>query len=144
MRLLFMTLILLMTGCGGGGSGEGNNNHGYGWEFDAVSTNGLKLRRPGATNRDADFLEAIAQTVERCSGVDTLPPPFVISVPKESLGQAVGVYFSSPPLIVVDESWFDVAYPHEVMHYLIEVTTGNLDQTHQHPGFSNCVLTFPH
>lgn len=149
MRTISICLaITLLAGCGGGSSeidSDELDNHGYGWEFDAISANGLKLRKPGATARDADFLEAIAKVVETCVSIDAAPPPFVIIVPKGSLGQQlVGAYMSGPPLIVLDESWADVAYPHEVLHYLINVSTGAQDPTHQHFGFSKCVMTFPH
>jgi hypothetical protein len=129
-----------MPGCGGGGDEpQSADNHGYGWEFDAASKNGLRLRKTGATTADADLLEAIAEGVEACSGINAAPPPFVIVVPKDSLGANVGFYLPSPPLILIDESFgFGEAYAHEVLHYLLDVSTGNLDPNHQNPAFEKC------
>jgi hypothetical protein len=151
-RPLFSALLLLaLAGCGGGCCDEPSpDNHGYGWQFDAESRNGLRLRQAGATTRDADFLELIASSVEGCSKIEHAPPPpFVVVAPPDSLKDVggrtqFGLYFSAPPLIVLDEARLFIAYPHETLHYLLDATTGNPDAEHHHTAFSTCVFSSPH
>lgn len=150
MHRIAAALLIFMSGCGGNsedgtaGPSASLDNHGYGFAFDAMGKEGLKLRQPGATARDADFFEARAIGIEACSGIEAPPPPFVIVVPRDSLGdKRIGLYFSSPPLILIDEGWVDVAFGHETLHYLLDRSTGSPDPTHQNPVFPKCVISFP-
>src|SRR3954463_3642082 len=98
--------LIFMSGCGGNSDGNSAapDNHGFGFQFDAVSKQGLKLRQAGATARDADFFEVQALGIEVCSGINAPPPPFVIVVPRDSLGnKRIGLYFNSPSLLLIDE-----------------------------------------
>lgn len=144
-----VAFFIILSGCGGGccdpePAAKTVDNHGYGWEFDAVSKGGLRLRQSGATARDADHLEAFAVSIETCTGLDAPPPPFVIVVPRDSLGQQrVGLYMSAPPLLLVDEGWRDVSFAHETVHYLLDWTYGIIDATHQNSAW-RCAMTFQH
>lgn len=139
-------LLIFMSGCGGNsndGPSASLDNHGYGFAFDAMGNQGLKLRRPSATNLDADFLESRAKADGICTGIEAPPPPFVIVVPIGSLGQDVGgLYFSNSPLILVTADEIDsTGFDHEVIHYLLDFKTGDSDKQHTSPAW-NCVLTF--
>lgn len=136
---LFLVLIFLY-GCGGGDAPP-SDNHGYGWHYDATGKQGLKLRKAGATDNEATSLEALAQIIENCAGIDTPPPPFVIAVPPGSLGPNIfGRYFRDPPLVVLDEIKFDIAYPHEALHYILDAGTGDPDVDHTSSAFKTCVV----
>lgn len=138
-----LLLLLLLSGCGAGGGEEHDDNHGYGWHFDAQGTQGLRLRQAGAQPLDAQFLEAISDSVSTCSGIEGPPPPFVIIVPAESLdGKVIGLFLNDPPLVLVDEAWLHIAYPHEVLHWLI-ANSGDPRTGHSHPAFQDCVFTDP-
>ena len=147
MRPMVAAAFIFLSGCGGGCCEQQDSaspNHGFGFAYDAMSKDGrLKLRSPGATTGDADFYAARSVAIEVCSGITApAPPPFVAVVPRDSIGEKrVGLYFAGPPLILVDEGW-PMAYEHEVLHYLLDATTGDLDPTHQHEAFHRCVFTF--
>lgn len=115
-----------------------DDNHGYGWTSNATGPRGMQLREPGATTQAASDLERYAVTVAACAGIDAQPPPFVIVVPRDSLYPHIGWYFSNPPLILVDEIFRDVAFAHEMVHYLLEQSTGDLDADHASPLFRLC------
>jgi hypothetical protein len=64
----------------------------------------------------------------------------VIVVPRDSLGTPnIGLYDSAPPLILLDEDWVSIAYPHEVLHFQLEFSTGDRDREHKDPRWA-CVF----
>lgn len=127
MRYLFV--ILLLAGCGSGDeSGVSADNHGYGFQFDVQD--GLKLR--GSTDV-AFYQDAFAKT-QKCTGLSA-PPPFVIV---DKLAGNAGEYFSDPSLILVDVD-HTYAVKHEMVHYLLDVNTGDSDGTHASHFFADCV-----
>jgi hypothetical protein len=133
-----LLLLIVLSGCGGGSTDE-PENHGYGWQFDAVSSGGLRLRKTNATEDDANEYERLSKWSENCVGADA-PPPFVIVVPKGSLlPSATGRYFSNPPLIVIDES-VSTSYGHELVHYLLDQSTGDPDISHASALFLKCTF----
>lgn len=137
---MICVLLIAMSGCGGGDSTESSpDNHGFGFAFDAVSTNGLHLRRPndpglwpGPIQTAVEFMEARFHTVEVCVGVTATPPFVVVLAPESIAGPAVGLYYSNPPLIVLDN---DLAFEHEAVHYLLDFRNGNPDSGHADPAF---------
>lgn len=129
MKKLIVVLIFL-SGCGGN-SEDPADNHGYGWEFDQIGPSGLKLRKTGATPRDAAYLEERVAIVLTCLGISAPPPPFVIYLPSDGV-EPQGRYYSGPPLIVLEE---DVYLEHEAVHYLLDITTGNADRNHESRAF---------
>jgi hypothetical protein len=138
---LLLPLVFLLSGCGGGGedAASSTDNHGYGWQFNAEGEKGLRLREPGATPQTASDLERYAGTIAACAGISA-PPPFVIVVPRDSLAPHIGWYYSNPPLIVVDEIYRDVSFAHEMVHYLLDQSTGELDADHRSPLFAACAF----
>jgi hypothetical protein len=138
-KTTLLVFIVLLHGCGGGGDDmPADDNHGYGWGSDATGHRGMQLREPGATTQTASDLERYAGTVSACAGIDAPPPPFVIVVPRDSLYPHIGKYLRDPPLIIVDEIFRDVAFAHEMVHYLLDYSTGSLDADHVSPLFVLC------
>lgn len=145
MRVLF--IVLLLAGCGSGGSSD-DNNHGYGFQSDLQGASGLKLRYSSAlVATDPDFqalstlpyYEDAWTKTQACTGM-TAPAPFVILVTNGDLGDDIGGrYFSNPSLIVLDAHAFAVR--HEMVHYLLDVNTGDPDRApdhNDHPLFKSC------
>jgi hypothetical protein len=147
MRLVIVLLSLLVAGCGSGGE-DAADNHGYGYEFDVQGTTGLQLRYSpvlSASDRfsDVSLYERAFAEVEQCMNVSA-PPPFVIVVPIGHFGprhpngyMQLGSYYSGPSLILVDPGLR--VFRHEVVHYLLDFSTGNLDPAHDSAFFSICV-----
>lgn len=144
---IITAFLIALSGCSGGGddsSGPSTDNHGYGWEYDAIGAAGMKLRKDVSlwiipADQDVVFKEARARTVTLCTGIDAPVPPFVVMVPPGELHNdqriipdAVGVYFSNPPLIVIER---DEAMEHEVVHYLLDMRDGNPDRDHRDPAW---------
>lgn len=142
---LFALLALTLAGCGSGGGGgprETASNHGYGFDFDVQGASGMRLRyKPVLTTADplSDpiFFENIYSQVESCMNVHA-PAPFIIIVPAASLGNSptgmyvLGEYVNNPSLILLedgDDFILDIL-PHEFVHYLLDMSTGNLDAAH--------------
>src|SRR5678815_555048 len=129
MRKLLGVMLIALSGCGGDSGIP--DNHGFGFAYDSVGTQGLHLRKTGATVEDANALEARARTVGICANITAPPPPYVIMVPQGSIGNGlVGFYESSPPLILLET---DAVFEHEVLHYLLDLSTGNPDPEHKSP-----------
>lgn len=139
MRALF--LLLVLAGCGSGGQDQ-PANHGYGFAYDVQGASGLKLRTsPLAPNGLADpaFYEASFAKTEACSGLSAPPPFIIISV----LDNYNGLYYSNPSLIVINpnilvDTIHDGTETHEMIHYLLDVNTGDPDQNHASPLFMKC------
>jgi hypothetical protein len=144
MRIAIAVVLVALSGCGGGGDDYSADNHGFGWEFSAVSSGGLHLRRPndpgfwpGPIETKVMQMEARFHTIEGCVGIEA-PPPFVIVVPPDGVpGPPVGLYYSDPPLILIEN---DLAFEHEVVHYLLDYRTGDPDAAHANPAF-RCAFT---
>ena len=143
MKKMTCILLALLTGCGNyqpDESLQSQDNHGYGWEFDVQGESGLKLRYspwlPGGPLADVTRYERDFAFVESCTGISA-PAPFVI------IGKIPGFFYEDPSLIVIDEYGLDTrAYTHEIVHYLLKVSTGSPDPEHQSPFFETCVLVF--
>lgn len=137
-----LLVLLFLAGCG---SGEDSNNHGYGFQADLEGRSGLKLRySAGVTEADPDFqalstptyYETAWSETQACTGLSA-PAPFVILVKNGDLGSDIaGRYFSNPSLIVLDAHAYAVR--HEMVHYLLDVNTGNPDAGHQSHFFGDC------
>lgn len=129
MRMLGVALLLL-AGCGGSES----DNHGYGFAFDVQGATGLKLRfnhsEPPDQRTPVWIFESRYMDVQKCTGL-TAPPPMVI----DSANGDPGIYYSDPPLIVVTKLY---AFNHEVIHYLLDYTTGDPDSNHKSMLFKKC------
>jgi len=146
MRTTVVAFLIVLSGCGGNSGSNGGSspsasldNHGYGFQYDAEGSRGLHLRWSGSSSIDAKSLEARADTIEICAGITAPPPPFVIIVPKDSLGPPiVGLYLSAPPLILLDQGWIP-RYEHEMLHYLLDYATGNADPDHKQPVWASCL-----
>ena len=145
-RLTVAALCLVLTACSGGGKDDdpASNNHGFGFQFDAQGPRGLKLRftpRFAAGDRLANpaTYEQAFDALQTCSGLSAPMPPFVIIEPSGTLPPDVnGLYYSSPPLIRLDEP---TAFRHEALHYLVEANTGDPDGptgNHGHEAFTRC------
>lgn len=133
MRLLAI-IAALLAGCGSGGDGN-SNNHGYGWEYDVQGASGLKVRyHPEAQQTPVQMFETAYNEVQQCTGL-TAPPPFVIFVGNDALPGVRGLYYWSPPLIVI-KTWFIFKY--EAVHYLLDHNTGNPDPAHNSELFAKC------
>lgn len=145
MKIILLLITTLLAACGGGGErqNEPPNNHGYGFHFDVQGASGLRLRYTPTLNASnaqasAAFYEDVFLNVMRCTGISVEMPPFVIIVPVGSLDGVTkrsGLYFSNPPLIVVESA---VAFEHEAIHYLREKLNGDPDGAHTSPMFGNC------
>jgi hypothetical protein len=140
MRILAAAILLALAGCGDVGDGSysaaENDNHGYGWNFDVVGATGLRLRytpvfAAGDQVADPAFYEKGFAEVQRCTGLSA-PAPSVIIVARGTLefddGHFGGLYYNKPSLIALDESI--VLYRHEMIHYLLDYVTGDLDPKH--------------
>ena len=140
MRAIPFCLFILLSGCGGGCCDPTvtETNHGYGWEYDAIGPQGLRLRKAGATPREAEVFETRARNVAICAGDDPMPPPpFVIFVPPGSIeGGYAGWYFEDPPLILLEDH---ILFEHETMHYLLD-RRGDLDPGHTSPLWKSCFI----
>ena len=148
MKLLL--LVLMLIACAGCGSGD-DNNHGYGFEFDVQGASGLRLRYSGAVApggtvatmiSDPVFYERIFAEVEACMAM-TAPAPFVIIVKHGELdGGVAGHHFSDPQLIVVDVTYIltnrSSVLRHEIIHYLLDINTGDPDPNHSSAVFAEC------
>jgi hypothetical protein len=146
MWLRIAPLLLVLAGCGGGGADD--DNHGYGFEYDVQGVTGLRLRHspavtPGGTVAavisEPTLYETAFAEVQACTGLSA-PAPFVILV--NELGGNTGFYLSNPSLILVDVRYigpFDTrALKHEMVHYLLDHSTGHLDPNHDSPAFELC------
>jgi hypothetical protein len=132
-------LVLLLAGCGSGGDNSLRvENHGYGFEFDAQGTTGLRLRSSGSAFSDVTYYEATFAEVKTCAGIEA-PAPFVILT---SLDGPTGVYYSAPSLILLDMKHLSTEnsslFKHEVVHYLLDHSTGDADPNHTSALFAKC------
>lgn len=138
-----IVLAIALAGCGADSAAASADNHGFGWQYDATSAHGLKLRKPGATARDADELERRAETVATCAGdVGAFaPPPFVVFVAPGEPNSARGHYWPSPSLIVIEDPGNAVLvaalFEHEALHYVLD-RRGDLDAGHTSPLWASC------
>lgn len=149
-----LLLLAVLAGCG---EQAIDNNHGYGWEFDAQSDNGMRLRYTpsvavGDSLSDVQQYDTAFAAVETCTGIAAPAPPFVIVLPQGSLGTdsgggvVLGKYFRDPVLIVtamtgqavIDPSIPLVPFRHEVIHYLLDYSTGDWDIDHHSTLFLLC------
>jgi len=145
MRITAVLTILLLVGCGGSNdesSPQADNNHGYGYEYDVAGATGLRLRytptlKAGDYYADIAFYESEFERVQDCTGISA-QAPFVIVVKPEQLPAHFGYYYSDPSLIVIHDIVALVAFRHEAIHYLLDVSTGDLDPEHLSPLFSKC------
>lgn len=141
--VLALAFIFLFAGFGDRDSI--NNNHWYGDRYDAQGASGLKLRytptlAAGSQFTELDVYENAFLEVQRCTRL-AAPPPFVIVVPngtfgRNAQGQITGRYLRAPPLVLVEVPTF--AFRHEVVHYLLDFSTGDPDQRHRSPLFQRC------
>ena len=137
-----LLILLLLGGCGGGGEGPAQDtNHGYGFQYDVQGVTGLKLRYSGAPPnlafmQDTTYYETAFSQVEACSGLQA-PAPFIILL-KELDND--GYYWSKPSLILLKTSPYPSIIKHEMIHYLLDVNTGDLDPTHKSHLFTDCTL----
>lgn len=138
MRYLFV--ILLLAGCGKADS----NNHGYGYEYDVQGATGLKLRSSALDPADPDFqalstppyYENAWSKTQECTALSATAP-FVILVKVGALGSdKAGLYLPDPSLILLDVHAYGVR--HEMVHYLLDVNTGDLDPDHKSHFFADC------
>jgi len=138
-RLLTL-LVLLLSGCGG--SEVTNNNHGYGDYYDVRGDSGLALRYSPTFDQN-DPLARVSRyetefnEVMACTGI-TAPPPMVIVKPNGSLRPYDGYYYPDPDLIVVEPGTLTVTFKHELVHYLLDRSTGDLDPHHKSYLFLKC------
>lgn len=134
-----LSAFMAVTGCGGG-SVDQDNNHGFGWQFDVQGSSGLRVRydpeelRRGFLQTPIHIFESQYNEVQKCAGFYA-PPPFVIFVSDESLPDYGGFYYSDPPLITIKGLFI---FKHEVIHYLLDYNTGNLDPSHASPLWGRC------
>jgi len=140
MRTIALIVLLALAGCGG--SSDETNNHGYGYQFDVMGASGLQLRysptlEAGDYYADIAFYESEFERVQDCTGISA-QAPFVIVVKPEQLPAHFGYYYSDPSLIVIHDIVALVAFRHEAIHYLLDVSTGDLDPEHLSPLFSKC------
>lgn len=138
MKVLF--IVLLLAGCGSGDeSPPPPDNHGYGFQAD-VQASGMSLRyspvlNAGDPHAAVAFYQSEFESVEQCTGISGPIPPFVIVVNIGDLGLAPsgvlinGAYFSNPSLIVIDTTV--AAARHEMIHSLLESSTGDSDGNHK-------------
>lgn len=129
-----LLILLLLAGCGGGP----DDNHGYGFAYDVQGASGLRLRfnpaEPVDQRTPVEIFENTYMEVQKCAGL-TAPAPMVIVVPEGTFGYSGGHYYSDPPLVVVTALFM---FKHEVIHYLLDHNTGNLDPDHLSPLFTKC------
>jgi len=141
------------------GCGSEWDNHGYGREYDAVTSTGIKVSWSRAVQpgnwadellMDPEFYERTWQRMKDCTGMDgPKAGMYIVLMPadyiKRRYGPNVGgYYYSYPPLIVADETAFQVR--HEIGHHVSLHTTGNSDHNHvtalfQQP--NGCTFTVP-
>lgn len=139
-KWLIMLIGLAVAACGGMSS-EDANNHGFGWQFDVQGPTGLKVRydpaelKQGFPQTPIHIFENQYNGMQKCAGLYA-PPPFVIFVTEESLPNNGGWYYSSPPLITIKGLF---VFNHEVLHYLLDMNTGDLDPNHLSPLWQKCV-----
>jgi hypothetical protein len=131
-----LLLLIVLSGCGGGSTDE-PENHGYGWEFDTTSALGQKVRLSNVGVGDGQLFDDLFQRALSCTGIQAPPPPYVVFVKAGELSPHTGFYYPNPPLILLDER-DAFAYSHEVIHYLLDVSTGNLDPEHKSRLFATC------
>jgi hypothetical protein len=140
MKARAFLLGLLVAGCGGGEVQQ--DNHGYGSSgFDVQSAVGIKIRyeidEQTVSNSGigpAFFDQAFEATVA-CTGITAAPPPYVI-VRSDKADSICGRYFGAPPLIVV--AGHPLCFRHEVVHYLLEQSTGDPNSAHGSALFAKC------
>jgi len=146
MRTIALLTILLLVGCGGSVD-ESDNNHGYGYSYDFRGDSGLALRYSPSLLAEKPFpwmtlLEKEYLNVQECVGISA-PPPMVIVVNDGDLKPYGGLYYPDPDLIVVEHSSLQLAFKHEVVHYLLHYGTGNLDPAHNSELFVRCSFAHP-
>lgn len=111
---------------------ESPDNHGFGWEYDTAGPRGLKLRWfAGVPPEVAAGFEVGAERVLSCMGVDAPVPHFVIITKADNFEAGkTGFYFPDPPLILLNDSAGSSAYWHEVVHYGLDYSTGDIGMNH--------------
>lgn len=133
----FLAILLVLAGCGGH---DPANNHGYGFAFDIQGASGMQVRYDptevsrGIPQTPVTLLEQFYAEVQACTGLSA-PAPFVIFVSNAQLGELDGFYYSDPSLVLVKGLFI---FKHEVIHYLLDANTGNLDIEHRSPLFHKC------
>ena len=139
-KWIILLICLAVASCGGDGSSDDPNNHGFGWSFDVQGATGLKVRydpeelKQGVPQTPVHIFENQYNEVQKCAALYA-PPPFVIFVPDESLPDNAGFYYSDPPLITIKGLFI---FKHEVVHYLLDYNTGDLDPSHASPLWGHC------
>lgn len=145
--MLRLLAVLLLCSCGGG-SDEPAENHGYGWGYDVQTVGGTRVRFVVPITV-ADPLSALSheeigrmidqefQAAVACTGLPAAVPPYVVIVAQSAIGGEGqgGYYYSAPPLIAVA---FILMLRHEAIHYLLDLSTGDLDAAHNSPLFAKC------
>ena len=142
-----LLVLVLLAGCGSGG--EEPDNHGYGFQYDVQGPTGLKLRYKDALDPNQDYKQMFSTTpyyetafagVEACTGLQASAPFIVLAKPGtlHTKGEEVdGFYYSNPSLIVADASYIAIIR-HEMIHYLLDMATGNPDTEHRSHFFTDC------
>ena len=136
MRVILLALLFL-AGCGGSDYEPATDNHGHGYQFDAQGASGLKLRYTPVFDAshpfsDVAFYERVFEDMQRCAGLSA-PAPFVIVIAQRT---PAGIYYSDPPLVTIDENVLSLR--HEIIHYLLDYATGDIDAAHGSPLFAKC------
>ena len=133
-------LGLFVAGCGGGDVEP--DNHGYGFSgFSVQSADGIQIRYEidqaivSASGIGPAFFDQAFEATVACTGITASPPPRVI-VRSDKADTLCGRYFSAPPLIVL--AGHPLCFRHEVVHYLLEQSTGDPDSAHGSPLFTRC------
>src|SRR5436190_15670136 len=132
MKARAFMLGLFVAGCGG--EEDEQDNHGYGYSgFSVQSPVGIKIRYEideqivSASGIGPAFFDRAFEATVACTGITASPPPYVI-VRSDKADTICGRYFRAPPLIVL--AGHPLCFPHEVVHYLLEQSTGDPDTAH--------------
>lgn len=140
--VLMLTSAVTLISCFAGIS-----NHGYGYDYHYYDADtGLHYRDDRGTGRDPQTVIDIWRRTASCMGAAELNAPMVIYTDDPQACarfDSESCYLADPPLVIIGTyaEWTAELYAvrHELVHYILDVTTGDLDPEHSSPAFDVCV-----
>lgn len=155
--LAIVVAVCLLIGCGGGTGVEGSaDNHGFGWQVDQTSAlTGIGARASGGNSLRMDEIDALYYSTAACmqviqaDGKPPMAPRFVLYVapPVDPHDKTINGREWNDGTIAVDATIAKGFYgygawrvtAHEMVHWLLFVTTGDADAAHRSDYFKTCV-----
>jgi len=147
MKIITLIILILLSGCD-----IDNNNHGFGYDYDFITDSGIYFIDHADSGLTNEIIEADYAALTECVGGNADPENITIvhsEIVDEFItstgGMAVfddGIYILLLPNNF--DSQFDLFYlrqtlKHELIHYILYMTNGDGDISHQSPYFINCI-----